>query len=182
MHRLTIGAAFRIIRAMKAAKRISTGTVSRRGRALVRKMTALTAAVVLACALFVSCASPPEYPVYPPPETRTLSAGFDDSFRAALTVLREDARLELDTIDKAGRFIAKEKATGFILFRHRSVLDIRLEAAGPAETKMSVRLSAEDYEMGGFTREAGWYPSSLVDTFLAEDVMGLIEKRAASGS
>ena len=140
---------------------------------------AATAIVLLAGALLASCASAPAYPVYPPPLTKALPADFDDAFKAALSVLRDDDRLDLHTIDKAGRFIAMEKAGGFVFFRHRTVLDIRLEPVGPAETKISVKLKAEDYEMGGFTREAGWYPSPRVDEFLGEDILGLIEKRLA---
>jgi hypothetical protein len=137
----------------------------------------MTAAVCMACFVFFSCASAPEYPVYSPPTTRVLPADFDEVFKAALSVLREDARLELHTIDNAGRFIAMEKVAGFIFFRHRTILDIRLEPVERGETKISMILRAEDYEMGGFTRPAGWYPSHDVDTFLGEDILGLIEKR-----
>ena len=140
---------------------------------------ATIAIVMLAGVLFASCASAPEYPVYPPPLTKALPADFDDTFEAALSVLREDGRLDLHTIDKAGRFVAMEKATGFVFFRHRTVLDIGLEPVGPAETKISVKLKAEDYETGGFTHEAGWYPSPRVDEFLGEDILSLIEKRLA---
>ena len=142
-------------------------------------MLAATTIVLLAGVLLASCASAPEYPVYSPPLTKSLPADFDDAFNAALSVLRDDGRLDLHTIDRAGRFIAMEKAAGFVFFRHRTVLDIRLEPVGPAETKISVKLKAEDYEMGGFTREAGWYPSPRVDEFLGEDILGLIEKRLA---
>ncbi len=113
---------------------------------------------------------------------KIVPADFDRAFKAALAVLREDARLELHTIDKAGRFIVLEKATGFIFFRHRTILDVALEPAGPDKTRITMKLKAENYEMGGLTREAGWYPSSEVDTFLGEDIMGLIEKRVAQAS
>jgi hypothetical protein len=96
---------------------------------------------------------------------------------ATSAVLQEDRRLVLHTLDKAGRFIAVEKTGGFIFFRHRTILDITLEPVGPEETKIAMSLSAEDYEMGGFTRPAGWYPSPGVDFFLGEDVMNLIEKK-----
>ena len=112
----------------------------------------------------------------------TLPAGFVDAFKATRTVLREDPRLVLDTLDKAGRFIAFEKVGGFIFFRHRTILDIKLESLGPEETKITLRLNAEDYEMGGLTRPAGWYPSSEVDTFLGEDIMNLIEREIAKPS
>ena len=138
--------------------------------------------VILLCLaglVFVSCASAPEYPIYPAPTTRTLSAGYDDAFKATLAVLRGDERLELHTIDKKGKFLAWEKTAGFIFFRHRTILNIELEPSGAGETKITLKLKAEDYEMGGFTREAGWYPSSRVDTFLGEDIMGLIEKEVA---
>jgi hypothetical protein len=139
----------------------------------------LVIALCLAGLVFTSCASAPEYPVYPAPTTKVLSAGYEDTFKAALVVLRGDERLELHTIDKAGRFLAWEKATGFIFFRHRTILDIELEPSGADETKMTLKLKAENYEMGGFTREAGWYPSPRVDTLLGADVVGLIEKELA---
>jgi len=167
---------------MKSSKRVVSHVLTDAVRIPYIRALRAVAAVLLVAVLFASCISAPEYPVYPPPATKALPAGFDDAFKAALSVLREDARLELHTIDKAGRFIAMEKVSGFVFFRHRTVLDIRLEPVGPAETKISVKLTAEDYEMGGFTREAGWYPSSNVDTFLGEDIMGLIGKRVAQGS
>lgn len=137
--------------------------------------------VLLCLAVFslVSCASAPQYPVYPEPTTKVLPASYEDAFKSALAVLKHDARLELHTIDKAGRFLAWEKTSGFIFFRHRTILDIELESEGAGATKISMKLTAEDYEMGGFRREAGWYPSSIVDTFLGEDIMDLIEKEVS---
>jgi hypothetical protein len=132
--------------------------------------------------LLASCASAPEYPVYPQPTTKILPFSYEDTFKSALAVLKRDERLELHTIDKAGRFLAWEKTTGFILFRHRTILDIELKPEGPDATKVTMKLAAEDYETGGLTREAGWYPSSMVDTTLGEDIMGLIEKEAANSS
>ncbi len=142
---------------------------------MLRSLTLLC----LAGLLFVSCASAPEYPVYPAPMTTTLSAGYDDVFQASLAVLRRDERLELHTIDKAGRFLVWEKTAGFVFFRHRTVLNIEIEPSGETETKVTLKLKAEDYEMGGFTHEAGWYPSPRVDTLLGADIMGLIEKEIA---
>lgn len=126
-----------------------------------------------------SCASPPEYPAMPPPTTKVLPSSFQETFDAARSVLDEDQRLVLHTVDNAGRFVVWEKTGGFIFFQHRTILDIRLEPVGPEETKVTMRLSAEKYEMGGLTRPADWYPSSDVDTFLGEDIMDLIEKEIA---
>lgn len=137
--------------------------------------------VWLACVVLVSCASPPEYPVLPPPITTQVHAGFMDTFKAASIVLEEDARVDLHTLDKAGRLIAFEKTSGFVFSRHRTILDLNLESFGPEETKISMKLSAEDYEMGGFTLPAGWYPSPKIDKFLGEDILRLIEKRLESG-
>jgi hypothetical protein len=142
-------------------------------------------AALVVCLLgivFSSCASAPRYPVYPPATSSVVTADFDKVFHAALDTLREDARLDLHTIDKAGRFIALEKPAGFIFFRSRTILDITLESAGPGETKIIMNIKAEDYEMGGLTREAGWYPSSEIDAQLGEDVMALIEQRVAQTS
>ncbi len=137
------------------------------------------AAAVLAVVIaLASCASSAEYPAMPPPMTKVLPASFQKTFDATRSVLDEDRRLVLHTIDNAGRFVAWEKTGGFIFFQHRTVLDIRLEPVGPEQTKVVMHMSAESYEMGGLTRPAGWYPSSDVDTFLGEDIMGLIEKKA----
>jgi hypothetical protein len=96
-----------------------------------------------------------------------------------LAVLKHDDRLELHTIDKAGRFVAWEKTSGFVFFRQRTVLDIELRPEGTDGTLIIMKLTAEDYEMGGYRHEAGWYPSSEVDTVLGQDVMGLIEVKVA---
>jgi len=153
---------------MKTTKRIS-------GTGIVLRATFCGLALVF----LVSCASSPKYPVYPEPTTRVLPASFDEVFRSALTVLKHDDRLELHTIDKAGRFVAWEKTSGFIFFRHRAVFDIGLSREGENATKISMKLSAEDYETGGLTREAGWYPSSRIDAVLGEDIMNLIEQEVA---
>lgn len=137
------------------------------------------AGVLLVVITMASCASPAEYPAMPPPMTRVLPASFQETFDAARSVLTDDRRLVLHTVDNAGRFVAWEKTGGFIFFQHRTVLDIELESVGPEETKVAMRMSAEKYEMGGLTRPAGWYPSSDVDTFLGEDVMSLIEQKVA---
>lgn len=134
---------------------------------------------ILVGAAALSCASPPVYPEPPPPLTAVLPLGFEDAFHTTRRVLKDDPRLVLDTIDNAGRFIAVEKTGGFIFFRHRTVLDIRLEPAETDQTKLTMRLSAEDYEMGGLTRPAGWYPSSEVDIFLGEDILNIIESKAS---
>ena len=158
---------------MKTEMKLSTAGFS------FKSMLLSLALVCLVGLVFVSCASTLEYSAYPAPTTMTLSAGYDDAFKATLAVLRRDERLELHTIDKAGRFLAWEKTAGFIFFRHRNILNIELESSGDAETKVTLKLKAEDYEMGGFTHEAGWYPSPRVDTFLGADIMGLIEKEIA---
>ncbi len=137
--------------------------------------------VCLACTVLVSCASSPEYPVPPPPISAQVDAGFMDTFKAAMDVLDEDPRVELHTRDKTGRLIAYEKTGGFVFSRHRTILDLRLESVSPEETKISMQLSAEDYEMGGFTLPAGWYPSAKIDKFLGEDLLRLIEKRVEQG-
>lgn len=141
-----------------------------------------SAVLCLVGLVLASCASAPEYPVYPAPTTRIVSVGFESAFMAALKVLREDARLDLHTIDKAGKFLAWEKTSGFMFFRHRTVFDIALEPVGEDKTKITMTLRAENYDMGGFTREAGWYPSSEVDAFMGEDILSLIEKEIAKAA
>ena len=162
-----------MIRGMKTKKKLlSTGFPS-------NSMLCSLALLYLAGFCLVSCASAPQYPVYPTPTTKVLPAPYEDAFKSILAVLKHDDRLELHTIDKAGRFLAWEKTSGFVFFRQRTVLDIELRPEGSDKTNISMKLTAEDYEMGGFRREAGWYPSSTVDTFLGEDIMGLIEKEVA---
>lgn len=146
-------------------------------RAVVSFPIGPAVAIILLGVALTACASTVPYPAPIPPTETVLPVGYDEAFSAALSVLKEDGRLVLHTIDKDGRFVSWEKTSGFIFFQRRTILDIRLEPLSSEETKLTMRLSAEDYEMGGLTREAGWYPSSDVDTFLGEDVMNLIKKR-----
>ena len=170
---MTNGGVLRMIMGMKTKRKLSsTGFTS-------NSMLCSLALLCLAGFFLVSCASAPQYPVYSTPTTKVLPASYEDVFKSALAVLKRDARLELHTIDKAGRFLAWEKTSGFIFFRHRTILDVELRPEGADATNISMKLTAEDYEMGGFKREAGWYPSSTVDPFLGEDIMGLIEKEVA---
>jgi hypothetical protein len=110
---------------------------------------------------------------------KTLPVGFEDAFQAARTAMNEDPRIFLHTVDKAGRLVAYERTSGFIFFQHRTVLDLKLEPTSPEETRLTMQMGAEAYELGGLTRSAGWYPSAEVDIFLGEDIMNLIEKKAA---
>jgi hypothetical protein len=145
----------------------------------------LTVWPILALVAFVliSCASAtPQYPPLYAPEPTTLPVSFNVAFEAARKALDNDGRLILDTVDKAGRLVAYERTSGIIFLRHRTILDIKLETVGPEQTKISMRAKAQDYELGGLTREAGWYPSSNVDEFLVTDIMSLIEQEAAKAN
>jgi len=147
---------------------------------MLQSRTAVAGAIiVMTCTVVFSCASAPEYPVFPPPISKNVSAGLLDTFLAASDVMKADPRLDLHTLDKSGRLIAFEKTSGFIFFRHRTIIDINLESIGPEETKIMMHLSAENYETGGLSRPADWYPSAEVDTFLGEDILNLIEKELA---
>lgn len=134
--------------------------------------------VLIFPAFIVSCTSVPEYPVSPPPTVRVLPVGEETAFYIVRDVLLADARLEINTIDTRGRIIAYEKTSGFILWQHRTILDFFLEPIDPNQTRITMYLRAEQYESGGLTRPAGWYPSANIDTFLGEDVLGLIQKAA----
>jgi len=171
---LTNAFIFRMISAMRKECRT---TIS---RPVVSFPVGLAVAVLLLGIALTSCASAYKYPVPPPPTTTVLPVGYEDAFKAALSVLKEDGRLVLHVIDKDGRFVAWEKTSGFIFFQHRTILDIMLEPVSAEETKLTMQLSAEDYELGGLTRPAGWYPSSNIDAFLGEDIVGLIKKRIAA--
>lgn len=173
-----------ILRMIGVMKKASEKATPRRVRAQMRRAPSLGSGgagvmILLVAIALVSCASPAEYPDMPPPMTKVVPANFEKTFDVARSVLNEDQRLVLHTVDNAGRFVAWEETGGFIFFQHRTVLDIRLESAGPEETKVTMHMSAEKYEMGGLTRPAGWYPSSDVDNFLGEDIMSLIEQEVA---
>ena len=148
-------------------------------RTLRTRLTLQLMTLVVVGLLLASCASAPQYPASPPPITKTLPVGFDEAFQGARMVLNEDSRVFLHTVDKAGRLIAYERTSGFIFFQHRTILDLKLESVSADQTRITMQMRAEDYEMGGLTRSAGWYPSAEVDIFLGEDIMNLIEKRAA---
>jgi hypothetical protein len=136
-------------------------------------------AVFLAVVAFTSCASVPENPAPPPPTTKILPVGFADAFEIIRSELKNDRRLVLHTIDTGGRFEARERTSGLIFFRHRTVIELILQEIGPKQAKVTMHLSAERYSTGGLTHPAGWYPSKDVDTFLGEDIMNLIEKKAS---
>ena len=124
-----------------------------------------------------ACSSAPVYPVFPPPLTGTVAVDHKEAFQIARSVLNEDPRLYVHTVDKDGRFVALEKTSGILFFRTRTILDIRLEPIDAEETKITMSLKAEAYRMGGLKRTAGWYPSTEINTILGEDVMGLIERK-----
>ena len=136
-----------------------------------------TCALLLAVA--VSCASAPEYPVYPAPTMETLPVDYQVAFNKVRGVLLEDPRMEIETIDTAGRIVAREKTGGFIFWQDRTILDFFLQPIESNQTRITMYLRAEEYSWGGLTRAAGWYPYSEVDTFLGEDILGLIKKAAA---
>jgi hypothetical protein len=144
-------------------------------------LSLLTAAAML-LAFAVSCASAPEYPVYPPPTTETLPVNYQVAFNKVRGVLLEDPRIEIETIDTAGRIVAREKASGFIFWQDRTILDFFLQPTAPEQTRITMYLRAEEYGWGGLTRPAGWYPYSEIDTFLGEDILGLIKKAAAEST
>lgn len=158
-----------------------THTQIRVTRHLVFRSLTLLALICLTSLSFISCATSEGYPVFPAPLETTVAAGFPDVFESARLSIKADDRLEMDTIDKAGRFIVREKTRGFIFFQHRTVLDIRLEPVSAEETRITMNMTAEDYEMGGFRRAAGWYPSSDVNTSLGEEVLATVAKRAIQG-
>ncbi len=137
---------------------------------------------LLALAAVVSCASAPEYPTYPPPTSATLPVDQQVAFRTIRDLLLSDPRLEIHTIDTAGRIVAREKTSGFIFLQNRTILDFFLQPADTNQTKITMFLRAEKYDSGGLTMPAGWYPSSNVDTFLGEDVLGLIEQATAQAA
>lgn len=162
---------FRIINAMKKDNMNSK-------RSPFHVICALIA-LLLAGVVFSSCASAPENPAPPPPTTGTLHVTFRDAFDITRSVLNDDRRLVVRTVDTGGRFEAWERPRGLIFFQHVTILETILQEIGPKETKITMHLRAQRYSWGGLTLPAGWYPSKDIDTFLGEDVMNLIEKKAA---
>lgn len=175
---LTIQPVFRIIKGMNDA----TKKLSRHIPDSLRRCAAIAICLSLTVFLVVSCGSTPDYPAPQPPITDTLPVGFKETFKSTYDVLNNDERLVLHTVDNAGRFIAWEKTSGIIFFQHRTILDIRLEPLDTDKTKITIFLSAEEYDWGGFTLAAGWYPSSKVDTFLGQDILNLIKTRAEASA
>ncbi len=176
---MTNASAFRIMITMKTT---NTNRLNRRFRATTtcrRRFHPVFAAAValLIGAAFVSCSSAPAYPAFPPPLTGTVPVDHQRAFQIARSVLNEDPRLDVHTVDKDGRFVAFEKTSGILFFQKRTILDIRIEPIDAEETKITMRLKAEAYTMGGLKHAAGWYPSSKVNTVLGEDVMALIERK-----
>ncbi|RJP23923.1 MAG: hypothetical protein C4520_05630 [Candidatus Abyssobacteria bacterium SURF_5] len=142
----------------------------------------MIASVLLISISLASCASAPEYPIYPPPITETLPVSNRVAFQIAREILLEDPRVEIHTIDPDGRIVVREISSGFIFWQERTILDFFLQPADSARSRITMYSRAEGYEWGGLTRPAGWYPSAEVDTFLAEDLLGLIKTKAAEAA
>ena len=150
-----------------------------------RNATRIIAALVLVISMAACASSPPERPAARPATSIDKvypAADFDQLWEITRTTLKADPRLFLDTIDKAGRFVAKEHSSGFIFFQERTVLDIKIKQLPDDKCSLTLKATAEKYDLGGLSRRAGWYPSDQINVELAEGVVKAIEARLAEGS
>lgn len=136
-------------------------------------------AALAALLLAGACASAPTAPPpQPPPVTRLYDRSFPVVWDTVRVELNNEPRLEVDTIDKRGRFVAWERTSNFLLLlRHRNVATITLEQLGEDKTRLALQMSAQNYDAGGFTRPAGWYPSADIDAALGEEIAAHIDER-----
>lgn len=135
-----------------------------------------------ACVLLLGMAAcsrtPPGPAALPPPVTRLYEAPFDVVWDTVRVDLNNQPGLELDTIDKLGRFVAWERTNVLLLLlAHRDVVTVALEPVGPAATRMVLQMSAQRYDTGGWSRPADWYPSPRIDAERGLTIAASIDQR-----
>ena len=121
---------------------------------------------------------PARPPALPDPVTRLYSHGYLVVWDTVRVDLVNDPRLDMDTIDKAGRFVAWEKTNSlFLLLNARNVVTVALEPVGADKTRMVLQMHHEKYDTGGWRRPAGWYPSPNVNEELGQVIASRIDQR-----
>lgn len=143
----------------------------------MRRILAASAAVALLSG--AACSSiPATPPQLPPPVTRLYPRPYRIVWDTVRVDLNNRPNLEVDTIDKAGRFVAWERTNNlFLLLNRRNVVTISLEPAGENSTRMVLQMSAQHYDSGGWTRPAGWYPSASVNEEMGLEIAASIDRR-----
>ena len=117
-------------------------------------------------------------PALPPPVTRLYQQPYLIVWDTVRVELNNTADLELDTIDKAGRFVAWEPTnTLFLLLARRNVVTVTVEPLGEQAARMVLQMSAQKYDTGGWSRPAGWYPYASVNEQLGMQIAGGIDRR-----
>ena len=138
-------------------------------------LAALAALAVLGPACATAPASPPPLP---PAQTRLYDKAFPIVWDTVRVELNNDPRLEVDTIDKAGRFLAWDRTNNWLLLlAQRNVVTLTLESLGEKKTRMVLQISAEQYDTGGWTRPAGWYATPNVDEHRGIELAQNIDRR-----
>ena len=114
----------------------------------------------LGLVLGAACARiPARPPQLPPPVTRLYEQPYPVVWDTVRVDLNSDPRLELDTVDKRGRFVAWERTNSLILLLNsRNVVTVNLEAVGESNTRMVLQMSHQKYDAGGLTRPAMYHP------------------------
>lgn len=148
---------------------------------LKRCATKTIPALVLVVSLAACATSSPERPAARAATAieKVYPADFDTLWQATRVSLKADPRLALHTIDRAGRFIAKERSSGFVFFRERTIFDIKIERQPDDQSSLILKATAEKYDFGGLSRRADWYPSDEINMGLAREIVEGIESHLA---
>ena len=127
-----------------------------------------------------SCVSGPVGPYVSPEQHITVGAEFDEVWRAAIKLLREQELFihtrDYPSRDRANRIergrIEALKSAGRGLFRRYRQRLVIVMAAGPdgKQTAVAARVIAETYSRG-LLSEPGWREQGIPDPSLAEDFL-----------
>ncbi len=117
-------------------------------------------------------------PALPAPVTRLYQRQYPIVWDTVRVDLNNQAGIEVDSIDKAGRFVAWERTNNlFLLLNRRNVITISLEPVGEDATRMVLQMSAQKYDTGGWSRPAGWYPLASVNEGMGLEIAASIDAR-----
>lgn len=123
---------------------------------------------------------PPPKPIEPWPvlkTERTYPIDFSTLWLAARQALEEEKGTYLYTIDTQGLFEVYERSEGFLFAQERLIVTLTLKAIDEGHTRIAAETRAEEYQVGGLDKKAGWYPSRDVDDFFAQFLLKLIEEK-----
>lgn len=133
---------------------------------------------VLLLATLACSRIPARPPALPEPITRLYPNSYLIVWDTVRVDLNNDGRLELDTIDKEGRFVAWERTNSLLLLLNkRNVVTVDLEPLSAERTRMTLQMSAQKYDTGGWSRPAGWYPWANVNAAMGTEIAARIDSR-----